>query len=107
MNDTRRGRRLCQSCQYPLLRLDGFDGTSSRDAPVFGDRVSDSSPILHWGLLWYPCVAAWEGVKSLWGSGQKRSRAAEVAKLKADVLPDEPDAMICPQCLRLAFRDEL
>ena len=104
LGDTpRRGRRLCADCQYPLLRLDDFEGDSSFDAPVFGDRSSDASGDLRWAFLLLP----WSLLKSLWSGGAKQDRRKRVAKLRADILPEAPDAKICPACLRVFFPDEL
>lgn len=100
---TRRGRTLCANCQYPLLRLDGFEGDSSRDAPVFGNRISDGSAVLNWGLLLLP----WRLLKGLWSGSEAHKRQKQVQRLRADILPEAPDAMICPMCLRVAFPDEL
>ena len=96
----RRGRRLCANCQYPTLRLDGFEGTSSQDAPVFGNRVliDEESPFPLWRLI----KAAWAALRGT----RKPSRKKQVAQLRADILPEAPDAMICPQCLRVVFPDE-
>lgn len=99
----RRGRTLCVDCKYPLMRLDNFDGDSSLDAPVFGDRGIGAGPNLRWGLWLLP----WHALKTLWSGGAAQNRRKQVAKLRADILPEEPLAMICPMCLRVFFPDEL
>lgn len=95
-------RGLCANCQYPTLRLDGFEGTSSRDAPVFGARGIDEGPDLSWGFVILP----WLALKKLLRRKDKRNRVQEVARLKRDILPQAPEAMICPQCLRVAFPED-
>lgn len=99
----RRQRRLCASCQYPTLRLDGFEGTSSQGAPEFGARGIDTSADLGWSFVLLP----WRMIKKLWSGNPTQNRRKQVAQLRADILPSAPDAMICPQCLRVAFPDEL
>jgi len=103
-DEPRRGRRLCASCQYPLLRLDNFEGISSHDAPVAGDRSIDSSPMLRLGLLWTVGGILWGAMRR---NGGQQSRKNQVARLRADILPEAPDAKICPMCLRVMFPDEL
>jgi hypothetical protein len=99
----RRGRRLCVDCQYPTLRLDDFEGDSSLGAPVAGNRSYDSSPDIGWSVFTFP----WRALKSVWRGGEDASRRKKVAGLRADILPEFPDARICPLCLRVFFPDEL
>ncbi len=86
------------------MRLDNFEGTSSHDAPVAGDRSIGAGPNVRLGLLW--SVGGFL-LGALRRNGGQQSRKNQVARLRADILPEEPNAMICPQCLRVHFPDEL
>ena len=102
---TRPRRQVCPSCQYPLLRLDGFEGTSSHDAPGLGRCDHDTTATL--GFFWDLAVLPWHWAEQLWRGGKHHSRRKQVQKLRADILPSAPDAMICPRCLRVVFPGEL
>lgn len=104
-DSTRPRREVCVDCQYPLLRLDGFEGDSSHDAPGLGRCDHDSTAVL--GFVWDLVTLPWHWAEQLWRGGRHRSRRKQVARLREDILPQEPHAMICPQCLRVAFPDEL
>jgi hypothetical protein len=94
-------KKLCSTCNYHLVRLEDFDGTSSRDAPGFEARGSYEN----WALL--GLTLSWRALSSLWGYGQKRKRRHEVQRLREEVLPANPDARICPLCLGLVLSNEL
>jgi hypothetical protein len=102
MNPEKRPRRkFCSLCNIHLVRLDDFDGTSSRDAPGFEARGS----VDNWALLWLSLP--WKAVAALWKHKSKRKRVQEVARLRDEVLPSDPTARICPHCLGLVLSDEL
>jgi hypothetical protein len=83
------------------LKLEGFDGTSSRDAPAFGARFGADN------TGWEAFVWPWMLLKRALRHDKSTKRRRTVARLRDDILPEQPDAMICPQCLRVAFPDEL
>jgi hypothetical protein len=94
-------KKFCSLCNIHLVRLEDFDGTSSRDAPGFDARGS----IENWGLLWL--TLPWRVITALWGQKAKRKRLREAARLRSEVLPADPEARICPHCLGLVLSDEL
>jgi hypothetical protein len=101
MNDEKRPlKRLCPDCSYLLVRLSEFDGSSSLDAPGFDSRGS----VENWVLLWLSL--AWRALSALWSRRKKRERFEEARRLRDDVLPSDPEARICPHCLRLMLSDE-
>jgi hypothetical protein len=95
-------RRICPDCRYQIVRLSDFDGTSSLDAPEFGSRGAYDE-WFHWGRI----GMMWRMMASLWKQGQKQKRVQEAQRLRREVLPADPDARICPHCLRLVLSDEL
>jgi hypothetical protein len=102
MNDEKRPlKRLCPDCGYLLVHLSGFYGPSSLDAPGFDSRGS----VENWALLWLSLP--WRALSALWNWQKRRKRFQEVKRLREDVLPADPDARICPHCLRLVLSDEL
>jgi hypothetical protein len=82
-----------------MLRLDGFDGVSSRDAPGFAssyDNGSDSWLSRDPTGMWLPLVfeifgGIWKGLGTLW-------RKLKTKCLRAKILPEFPNTLICPQC---------
>ena len=87
-----------------MVKLEGFDGTSSADADGF-DRFETndfshggwSLALALWPFLWEMSCDAARGVKSLW-------RKRRVRKLRDEVLPRFPKSLICPLCHEIARR---
>ena len=103
--ETLRRRQVCAGCAYPLLRLDGFEGTSSHAAPDFGARCDHNDTALL-GFFWDLAVLPWHWLTQVARGGRHRVRIQAVARLRADILPQAPDAMICPRCLRVALPED-
>ena len=102
-------KRFCPSCQYPTMRLIAFEGTSSRHAQRPEDTgvyELHSIPRGFWILTTLPIRAAFEFLNALLPDRPRRRRAERIARLKRQVLPEDPDALICPQCLRVVHSYE-
>ncbi len=86
-----------------MIKLEGFDGTSSADADSFDRRSSYSSGDADWYFLVYEftiglLVEIWKGVRGLW-------RKRRVRKLREEILPRFPKSLICPLCHEIARRN--
>jgi hypothetical protein len=88
----------CPQCRYPMLRLAGFEGVSSKDAPNPSAHSGYGESNYHWfGLLGIIWSLLCDLAKEIGLLGRKR----KVKQLRAEILPQYPDALICPHCFTL------
>lgn len=85
-----------------MVKLDGFDGTSSADADSFGSGSSGGfrdfllysfAYVFTIGLL----MEIGKGARGLW-------RNRRVKKLRDEVLPRFPKSLMCPLCHEIVRR---
>jgi hypothetical protein len=99
---------MCRSCQYPLMRLADFDGTSSHDAPGFEARGANAGHGEWFGTLFnLPLVLLGAAGKGLWNGATHAKWQKKIQQLRADILPGYPKARICPHWLHVVFEGEL
>lgn len=96
---------FCSDCRHPTVRLSRFEGPSSRDATSLettGVYELQSIGRGMWVLATMPLVFLGE----LLPSRRARKRRQAVTLLKRRVLPEDPEARVCPHCLRVAWSFE-
>ena len=95
-------KRYCPSCRYPTMRLMIFEGTSSRHAmrpEETGVYELHDIPQGFWILSTLPLRATLEFMRALLPDAARNRRRQRIDHLKRQILPEDPDALICPQCL--------
>ncbi|HEX8552758.1 MAG TPA: hypothetical protein VF681_14510 [Abditibacteriaceae bacterium] len=90
----------CRECRYPMMELKKFDGDSSYGVSDFNNK--DATDYWLWGL-WAIAHDLW---LDLWKGGRLVARKKKVEKMRAEILPQFPHTMICPQCLHVERRTE-
>jgi hypothetical protein len=88
-------RTLCPNCHYPMLKLSGFEGVSSRDAQAFHGKNSHDFSLWGWWAIAHDLLAG------LWSGLGAWRRRRQVKKLRDEVLPQFPKSLICPHCLQV------
>jgi hypothetical protein len=98
-------RPLCPHCRYPTLKLKDFEGASSLDAPGFDGVGAREYGSTHDYSLWFlGIVIVRDVLKEIGKSLRLLRRRHKVKKLRAETLPQFPDALICPLCLHIMKR---
>ena len=92
-------RKTCPGCRYPMLGLKGFDGTSSADAMGFesDDFIGSSG---RWGADIFILGLLYSFFEKQFKSSNRKKKVEE---FKRDILPQYPEAVICPQCLHVEW----
>ncbi len=83
----------CPECHYPMLELNGFEGVSSNDAAGLSGKGAQD----YW--LWGLWAIAHDILEQVWNVLRSAWRKHKVKKLRAELLPQFPNTLICPQCL--------
>ena len=95
---------LCPNCRHIMVKLDGFDGTSSADAVSsdFGSGAGSSFQNFDWiGIVLFGAIGIVGTIFEETKIALKRRRAK---RLRKAVLPDYPFSLVCPLCLEIVRR---
>ena len=81
-----------------MLELQKFEGVSSRDAAGFGGKEARD----YWFWGWWAVVH--DLLSEVWHSIGLAWRKRKVRRLRAELLPQYPNTLICPQCFHIIKR---
>ena len=84
----------CPKCRNVTVRLDDYQISEAAEGPALG---ADWIEFLIFG--WVIFVANY--IMELFSFGGRKSK---LAKLKAEILPNFPNSLVCPRCLHVIER---
>jgi hypothetical protein len=85
-----------------MLELKDFEGASSLDAPGFdGVDARNYGGAYDYSLWSLGIVIVHDVLKEIGNSLRSMKRGRRVRKLRREILPRFPDALVCPLCLHI------